>query len=71
MPKKGDDAPITKVVSRLFNQKISNRTITHAKKTKPHNTIQKVNNIPMQISFDVVMYLVKDLVDLISFWPWH
>jgi hypothetical protein len=40
-------------------------------KTNPHSTLSETNHIPVQILFNVIMYLVEDLVDVVSFWPWN
>jgi hypothetical protein len=58
---------MTKLMRRLSNNQISNGAVSHAKKTKTNCTLRKTNNIPMKVLLNVIMYLVKHMVDLCIF----
>jgi hypothetical protein len=67
MANKRQHASMAKIMWRLSYKQIPNSTVCHAGKTKTHCAFRETKNIPMQVLLNVIMYLVKHMVDLCIF----
>jgi hypothetical protein len=70
MTNKGQSSTMANVEGRLGDKKIPSDTIMHPEQPNADRTLGETDNIPMQILLDMIVYLIKNLIDVFSFRSW-